>query len=102
MVQAKSADVANLAIVGNKASQPSHKALETPNQTPQKPRLLAYATARDHVVVQSTRRKPKAPEEEDVYLVDEEYLVTALVPSDTACLASSPGRMSRTLAISDK
>ena len=31
-----------------------------------------------------------------VYLVDEEYLVTALVPSDTACLASSPGRMSRT------
>ena len=32
----------------------------------------------------------------DVYLVDEEYLVTALVPSETACLASSPGRMSRT------
>lgn len=26
----------------------------------------------------------------------EEYLVTALVPSDTACLASSPGRISRT------
>lgn len=32
-----------------------------------------------------------------VYLVDEEYLVTALVPSETACFASSPGRMSRTL-----
>ena len=32
-----------------------------------------------------------------IYLVDEEYLVTALVPSDTACLASSPGRISRTL-----
>ena len=31
-----------------------------------------------------------------VYLVEEEYLVTALVPSETACLASSPGRMSRT------
>lgn len=31
-----------------------------------------------------------------LYLVDEEYLVTALVPSDTACLASSPGRMRRT------
>jgi len=29
-------------------------------------------------------------------LVEEEYLVTALVPSDTACLASSPGRMRRT------
>ncbi len=36
---------------------------------------------------------------EKVYLVDEEYLVTALVPSDTACLASSPGRISRTLVI---
>ena len=31
-----------------------------------------------------------------VYFVLEEYLVTALVPSETACLASSPGRMSRT------
>lgn len=30
------------------------------------------------------------------YLVEEEYLVTALVPSETACLASSPGRMSLT------
>lgn len=30
------------------------------------------------------------------YFVDEEYLVTALVPSETACLASSPGRISRT------
>lgn len=30
-----------------------------------------------------------------IYL-DCEYLVTAFVPSDTACLASSPGRMSRT------
>ena len=26
----------------------------------------------------------------------EVYLVTALVPSDTACLASSPGRIKRT------
>jgi len=33
-----------------------------------------------------------------LYLVDEEYLVTALVPSETACLANSPGRISRTLA----
>lgn len=31
--------------------------------------------------------------------MDEEYLVTAFVPSDTACFASSPGRMSRTLQI---
>jgi len=30
------------------------------------------------------------------YLLELEYLVTALVPSETACLASSPGRMSRT------
>ena len=34
---------------------------------------------------------------DEAYLVDDEYLVTAFVPSDTACLASSPGRMSRTL-----
>ena len=32
-----------------------------------------------------------------IYLVDDEYLVTAFVPSDTACLASSPGRISLTL-----
>jgi hypothetical protein len=30
-------------------------------------------------------------------LAEDEYLVTALVPSDTACLASSPGKMSLTL-----
>ena len=30
------------------------------------------------------------------YFDDEVYLVTALVPSETACLASSPGRSRRT------
>lgn len=35
-------------------------------------------------------------DEQTLYLVELEYLVTALVPSDTACLASSPGRMRRT------
>ena len=35
-------------------------------------------------------------QKQSAYLVDEEYLVTALVPSETACLASSPGRISRT------
>ena len=35
-------------------------------------------------------RQPRAPYEDEV------YLVTALVPSDTACLASSPGRARRT------
>jgi hypothetical protein len=34
---------------------------------------------------------------EPIYFVEDEYLVTALVPSDTACLANSPGRMRRTL-----
>ena len=29
--------------------------------------------------------------------MDDEYLVTAFVPSETACFANSPGRMSRTL-----
>jgi len=32
----------------------------------------------------------------EFYLLELEYLVTAFVPSETACLASSPGRMSRT------
>lgn len=40
---------------------------------------------------------PNPPDKRVIYLVDEEYLVTALVPSETACLASSPGRISRTL-----
>jgi hypothetical protein len=31
------------------------------------------------------------------YLAEEEYFVTAFVPSETACFANSPGRMSRTL-----
>lgn len=39
-------------------------------------------------------RKPK--DKSLIYLVLEEYLVTALVPSDTACLASSPGKISLT------
>lgn len=33
---------------------------------------------------------------EQVIYLEEVYLVTALVPSETACLASSPGRMRRT------
>ena len=39
-------------------------------------------------------QKPRNPS--TTYFVDEEYLVTALVPSETACLASSPGRIRRT------
>ncbi len=35
--------------------------------------------------------------EEKAHFADEEYLVTAFVPSETACLASSPGRINRTL-----
>lgn len=36
-------------------------------------------------------------EERIIYLAEDEYLVTAFVPSDTACLANSPGKMSLTL-----
>ena len=43
------------------------------------------------------RRNQPSYRGRDVYLVDELYLVTAFVPSETACLASSPGKMSRTL-----
>ena len=42
------------------------------------------------------RKREKQNPEPVVYFVLDEYLVTALVPSDTACLASSPGRMRRT------
>lgn len=45
--------------------------------------------------VKSNARKEK--QYKHPYFVEEEYLVTALVPSETACLASSPGRMRRTL-----
>lgn len=31
-----------------------------------------------------------------LYFVDELYFVTALVPSETACFANSPGRINRT------
>lgn len=47
---------------------------------------------------ENPKRKTREKKAED-YLVDEEYLVTALVPSDTACLASSPGRIRRTLQL---
>ena len=40
--------------------------------------------------------RPSRVQRSKPYFADDEYLVTALVPSETACLASSPGRMSRT------
>jgi ferredoxin len=49
------------------------------------------------VKIHAQREKTPADETQAAYFVDEEYLVTALVPSETACLASSPGRMRRTL-----
>ena len=39
----------------------------------------------------------KTQTETTAYFVDDEYFVTALVPSETACFASSPGRIRRTL-----
>jgi len=48
------------------------------------------------VVSDQKRKKRETIIVRALYLVEEEYLVTALVPSETACLASSPGRMSRT------
>jgi len=41
----------------------------------------------------------KKTHEHSPYFEEEEYFVTALVPSDTACLASSPGKISRTLEV---
>jgi hypothetical protein len=46
-------------------------------------------TSKSHALKRETTAKR-------AYFVLDEYLVTALVPSETACLASSPGRISRT------
>lgn len=70
-------------------SQPSRDALENPKEHRRNTRHLLNPP-RYH-------DQHSTAVEECVYLVDEEYLVTALVPSETACLASSPGRMRRTL-----
>jgi len=52
------------------------------------------------ILIESKRWWPlKGPFEDGVdwkIYLDEVYLVTALVPSETACLASSPGSKSRT------
>lgn len=68
--------------------QPSRNALENPKNTESTLHLLNPLGIMTNNAQQLMS--------EGVYLVDEEYLVTALVPSETACLASSPGRMSRT------
>lgn len=47
---------------------------------------------------QSDMRHPNKTHK-TIYFVEEEYFVTALVPSETACLASSPGRISLTLYV---
>ena len=70
-------------------SQPSRDALENPKEHRRNTRHLLNPP-RYH-------DQHSTAVEECVYLVDEEYLVTAFVPSETACLASSPGRMRRTL-----
>lgn len=73
-------------------SRPSHDTLENPqnthNRPPQSPKKDQEAGKQSNT---ARNENPKT-----VYLADEEYLVTALVPSDTACLASSPGRIRRT------
>lgn len=61
--------------------------------------LLRISNARPPFITNTKAHemsKKRREKKKRVYLVEEEYLVTALVPSDTACLASSPGRMSRT------
>lgn len=51
----------------------------------------------DHPHDAQVRERKQTPEGwRRVYFVLDEYLVTALVPSETACFASSPGRISRT------
>ena len=77
--------------------KPAHNALETPTRTPETTSLPQHVPLGCH-----TKRRVQSggSTERCAYLVDEEYLVTAFVPSETACLASSPGRISRTLVYS--
>jgi len=72
--------------------QTIHNALRDP-KTPDNSSLIIHL---DDPEPKQTRH-PVKTETKATYFVDEEYFVTALVPSETACLASSPGRMSRTL-----
>ena len=55
--------------------------------------LKRYRGSARGVVLEMSRDKNDADNHNYLELV---YLVTALVPSDTACLASSPGRRRRT------
>lgn len=92
----KSAPNANRADIQAQGN-PSHDALEE-----KKPLNTVKSQPPLRVTLTSSFQIPKRETEDssrtiNVYLVDEEYFVTAFVPSDTACLASSPGRMSRTL-----
>mgnify|MGYP007095810451 CR=1 FL=1 len=64
---------------------------------------LAYQTQTE-IKIRIRNRKRKRNEKRkgktgfvvNYYAYEEVYLVTALVPSETACLASSPGRRSLT------
>ena len=51
--------------------------------------------ARLHLCQNRKAKRSASDATDSVYLVDE-YLVTPFVPSEMACLASSPGRMSLT------
>jgi hypothetical protein len=62
--------------------------------------LIPHAqTSKDHIIPDLWLEivNPNTQNKEIIYLLELEYLVTALVPSETACLASSPGRINRTL-----
>jgi hypothetical protein len=77
--------------------KPSHDTLKDP-QTPCNP---PPQNREDKEAVKMTiprnKQKGKRSKKQHAYLAEEEYFVTALVPSETACFANSPGRMSRTL-----
>ncbi|MBY8978433.1 hypothetical protein KHP62_21760, partial [Rhodobacteraceae bacterium NNCM2] len=73
--------------------QTIHNALKRKPQGPRTTTAIIYEMTPE---LKHIRYSPLNPKEKTTYFVDEEYLVTALVPSETACLASSPGRMRRT------
>lgn len=82
---------------GKRKLIPSHDTLENPQNTHN--RTASESPGKDQEAgkrQEQIRMKQNETSQRAAYFAEEEYLVTALVPSETACLASSPGRMRRT------
>jgi hypothetical protein len=80
-------------------TKPSRDALKIPANTlyPPPQTITDNEVVKDNPAKKNKIKIKNKKSKKVAYLAEEEYFVTALVPSDTACFASSPGRMSLTL-----